>query len=301
MTSHAAREVRGRLNRLVKDVRFERTITGLIVVNAITIGLETSSVIMTFTGPVLIMLNHVILSVFVGELLLRIGAQGRAFFREPWNLFDLIVIGLALVPLTENPSVMRALRVLRVLRLASIFPRMQRVVTALLEAVPSIGAVVALLAIVFYVAGVMAIHFFGDIFPEWFGTLPRSLYSLFQVMTLESWSMGIVRPVMDVYPYAWAFFASFILISTFTMLNLFIAVVVNTYDRLETEAREDASEERKEILEQIHFGREERRELMDQIRLGREERKKILDRIEALREDLKRLREGQTDGRPSSG
>ena len=178
---------------------------------------------------------------------------------------------------------------------------MQRVVTALLEAVPSIGAVVALLAIVFYVAGVMAIHFFGDIFPEWFGTLPRSLYSLFQVMTLESWSMGIVRPVMDVYPYAWAFFASFILISTFTMLNLFIAVVVSTYDRLETEAREDASEERKQILDQIHFGREERREIMDQIRLGREERKEILDRIEALREDLKRLREGQADGRPSSG
>ena len=117
---------------------------------------------------------------------------------------------------------------------------MRRVVGGLLSALPGLGSVVAILALIFYVAAVMATQLFGEDFPQWFGTLWKSLYSLFQIMTLESWSMGIVRPVMETHPYAWAFFVPFILIATFTMLNLFIAVVVNRDAELPTTWRRSA-------------------------------------------------------------
>ena len=143
---------------------------------------------------------------------------------------------MALAPSTENFSVLRALRVLRVLRLITAVPQMRKVVGGLLSALPGLGSVVAILCLIFYVAAVMATQLFGSTFPQWFGTLGGTLYSLFQIMTLESWSMGIVRPVMEVHPFAWAFFVPFILVATFTMLSLFIAVVVNamqTYHELE--------------------------------------------------------------------
>ena len=199
------------------------------------------------------------------ELAIRIGAYGKSFFRDPWSIFDFIVVGVALVPATDNFSVLRALRVLRVLRLATAVPQMRRVVEALLSAVPGLGSVVAILVLIFYVAGVMATQLFGDAFPAWFGTIGKSVYSLFQIMTLESWSMGIVRPVMQVYPYAWAFFVPFILIATFTMLNLFIAVVVNAmqskYHEVEAEHAEAAHAERLSLLEEVKALREEIREL----------------------------------------
>ena len=227
MTEHSTRTFRGTLAVLAEDPRFQRAIIALIVVNAITLGLETSPAIMAAAGPALVALDHVVLAIFVAELAIRIGACGWSFFRDPWSIFDFVVVGLALAPSTENFSVLRALRVLRVLRLITAVPQMRRVVGGLLSALPGLGSVVAILALLFYVAAVMATQLFGGDFPQWFGTLWSSLYSLFQIMTLESWSMGIVRPVMEVHPDAWAFFVPFILIATFTMLNLFIAVVVN--------------------------------------------------------------------------
>jgi voltage-gated sodium channel len=137
------------------------------------------------------------------------------------------VIGIALLPATGSLSVLRALRVLRVMRLISMVPSMRRVASGLLAAIPGLGSVIGIILVILYVFSVMATKIFGGAFPQWFGTLGESFYTLFQVMTLESWSMGVVRPIMEVYPYAWVFFVLFILISTFTMLNLFIAVVVN--------------------------------------------------------------------------
>ena len=266
MTDPPARTFRGRLARLAEDPRFQRTITALILVNAVTLGLETYPAAMASAGSVLIALDHAILTVFVVELAIRIGAYGRGFFRDPWGIFDFIVVGIALAPATENFSVLRALRVLRVLRLASVVPQMRRVVGALLSALPGIGSVVAILALLFYVAGVMATQLFGDAFPAWFGTLPRSLYSLFQIMTLESWSMGIVRPVMEVFPYAWAFFVPFILLATFTMLNLFIAVVVSAmqshYYEIEAEHAEVAHAERADLLAEIRGLRADLKKLL---------------------------------------
>lgn len=244
--------LRERAKRLCESWSFQRTIMVLIAVNAIALGLETSPTISERFGSLLGFLDSAVLVVFVLELALRGFAYRWAFFKDGWNIFDFIVVAVALLPATEAFAVLRALRALRILRLASAVPRMRRVVEALLDAVPGLGAVVSILLLIFYIAGVMATVLFGEGFPEWFGSLPRSIYSLFQIMTLESWSMGIVRPVMEVYPYAWGFFVPFILIATFTMLNLFIAVVVNAmqsgYHEQEAQHAEAAHAEREEML-----------------------------------------------------
>jgi voltage-gated sodium channel len=218
---------RRRLAATIEAPRVQHAIILLILVNAAILGLETSEHAMARWGPTLIALDRGILAVFVVEIAVRLVAHGRRFFRDPWSVFDFIVVGIALMPASGPFAVLRALRVLRVLRLITMVPSMRRVVGGLLSAIPGLASVFAIIGILFYVAAVISTKLFAQSFPEWFGTLGLSAYSLFQVMTLESWSMGIVRPVMEVYPYAWAFFIVFILVSTFTMLNLFIAVIVN--------------------------------------------------------------------------
>ncbi len=265
MTGSKVRRARQSLATIAENPRFQQSIIALIIFNAVTLGLETSDAVMQTAGGVLVALDRTVLVIFVMELAIRITAYGRDFFRDPWGVFDFLVVGVAFVPATENFSVLRALRVLRVLRLASVVPQLRRVVEALLSAVPGLGSVVAILALIFYVAGVMATKLFGESFPDWFGSLARSIYSLFQIMTLESWSMGIVRPVMEVYPYAWAFFVPFILIATFTMLNLFIGVVVSamqsSYHEIEAEHAEAAHAERAGLLEEVRALRAEIQEL----------------------------------------
>lgn len=203
------------------------TLVALIVINAIILGMATSSTLMARWGSLLLALDGAILAVFVVEIALRIAAHRLAFFRDPWSVFDFLVVGIALLPATGPFAVLRALRVLRVLRLLTMVPSMRRVVAGLLAAIPGLTSVIAIIAIIFYVAAVIATQLFGARFPDWFGTLGESAYTLFQVMTLESWSMGIARPVIEAYPFAWIFFVLFIMISTFTMLNLFIAIIVN--------------------------------------------------------------------------
>jgi voltage-gated sodium channel len=131
---------------------------------------------------------------------------------------------------------------------------MRRVVQALFGAVPAMGAVILLLVLVFYVSAVMATKLFGSTFPEWFGSIGASLYSLFQIMTLESWSMGIVRPLMTAYPYAWLFFVPFVLVSSFVVLNLFIAIIVNSMHTVEAE---EETSRQDEVAHQIALLREE--------------------------------------------
>jgi len=218
---------RSRIVDFVEGPRVERVIIFLIVVNAITLGMETSASIMLEWGGLIHGMDKIILSIFVTEIGLRIVGRGAGFFKDPWSLFDFFVVAIALLPATGQLSVLRALRVLRVLRLLSIVPQMRRVVSALLAAIPGLSSIMLVLVLVFYVFAVMATNMFSADFPQWFGNIGRSMYTLFQVMTLESWSMGIVRPVMESFPYAWAFFIPFILVATFTMLNLFIAIIVN--------------------------------------------------------------------------
>ena len=241
--------LRARVRALVEHPWFVRGIMALIIVNAVTLGLETSKSVMASAGDLLLTVDKAILAIFVVEILLRVYAHGLRFFRDPWSWFDMIIVGIALVPASEGFSVLRALRVLRVLRLVSTVPRLRRVVGALLHAVPGIGAVGALLMLVFYVFAVMATKLFGAGFEDWFGTVGNSMYSLFQIMTLESWSMGIVRPVMEVYPQAWAFFVIFIMISSFTVLNLFIAIIVDSMQTLHDAEQEETISEVSEVIE----------------------------------------------------
>ncbi|MDX5299544.1 MAG: ion transporter [Gammaproteobacteria bacterium] len=250
---HATDAGRSRLGDFLAQRRVQGTILALIIINAVILGLETSPAIMAQWGGPLVLVDKLILAVFVIEIVARIYVHRLAFFRDPWSLFDFAVVGIALVPATGQLGVLRALRVLRVLRVVTLVPSMRRVVGALLSAIPGLSSIAMVLALIFYVFAVITTNLFGGSFPEWFGNLGQSVYTLFQVMTLESWSMGIVRPVMEVYPYAWAFFIPFILIATFTMLNLFIAIIVNamqTVNEEEQKATQTAVEEARDHIEQ---------------------------------------------------
>jgi voltage-gated sodium channel len=218
---------RQRLKAWLEMPLAQRILIALILVNAVILGLETSSTVTAGWGSWLSAADKAILGVFVVEIALRLLAHRLAFFRDPWSVFDFAVVAIALIPASGPLAVLRALRVLRVLRLITLVPSMKRVVGGLLSALPGLGSVTAIIGLIFYVAAVIATRLFGADFPQWFGTLGESAFTLFQIMTLESWAMGIVRPVMEVFPLAWVFFLLFILASTFTLLNLFIAVIVN--------------------------------------------------------------------------
>ncbi|WP_081816460.1 ion transporter [Fodinicurvata fenggangensis] len=260
-TRETESRLRGGLRKLVEHRRTQLFITVLIVLNAITLGLETSETAMASAGDFLVAADRTILAVFVLEILAKMVAYGWRFVKDPWNIFDTLVVGIALVPATGSLSVLRALRILRVMRLVSVVPSMRRVVGALLSAIPGMGSIVALLGLVFYVFSVMATKLYGETFPEWFGTIGASSYTLFQIMTLESWSMDIVRPVMERYELAWLFFVPFILLTSFTVLNLFIAIIVNAMQSqhdtdIEAE-REAAHADAEAILREVREIKEE--------------------------------------------
>lgn len=224
--SAQAKGFRADLKYLLGHVYFQRFIVFLILFNAVTLGMETSKEMMDKYGVILHHLDTSILTLFVIELLLRIIAMGRSFFKDSWCLFDLFVVGIALIPHSGELAVLRTLRILRVLRLISAVPSMRQVVSGLISSLSGIAAVSMILMIVYYVFAVIATKLFADYSYELFGTLGNTLFTLFQIMTLEGWS-DIARPIMQLHPYAWIFFVIYILISTFTMLNLFIGVMVN--------------------------------------------------------------------------
>ncbi len=222
------------LARQVESAPAQWAITVLILINAVVLGLETSAGMREAWGALLVALDRVCLGAFVLELALKLAVYRGLFWRHGWNWFDALVVGIALLPAAGAWSVLRALRVLRVLRLLTVVPQLRQVVAAFLHAIPGLLGVIAVMVIFFYTAGVLTTTLFGGTHPQWFGTLGRSLYTLFQIMTLESWSMGIVRPVMESHPWAWAFFVPFIVVATFTILNLFIGIIVSTMQELAT-------------------------------------------------------------------
>jgi voltage-gated sodium channel len=220
------------LARWVESPRIQRLVVAVIIFNAVVLGLETSPAVMARWGGLLIALDRLALAVFIAELAIKFVAYRGYFWRSGWNVFDFVVVAVALVPGVGPWAVLRSLRVLRVLRLLTVIPSLRKVVAAFLHSIPGLAGVVAVMSIFFYTAGVLATKLFGAEYPEWFGSLGLSLYTLFQIMTLESWSMGIVRPVMETHPWAWAFFVPFIIIATFTILNLFIGIIVSTMQEL---------------------------------------------------------------------
>ena len=223
---------RGDIERFMALSFIQNFLIFLIIVNAIILGVETNHEIMAAIGPELLAVDHFILWVFIAELALLIAARRLNFFKDPWSVFDFLGVMIAFIPATGSLSVLRALRVLRVLRLINKIESMRRVVGALLSALPGLGSVFSLILIIFYVSAVIATNIFGLDFPERFGSLSTSLYTLFQIMTLEGWSEEIARPVMEVFPSSWIFFILFILCATFIVVNLFVAVIVDSINSI---------------------------------------------------------------------
>ena len=271
--------LRARAGRWIESRRIQHAIVALIIINAVILGLETSGTVMAHIGPLLIGADRIILAVFVLEIAIKLFAYRFRFFSVAWNVFDFVVVAIALIPASGPLAVLRALRVLRVLRLISMVPKLRFIVEALLHAVPGIASIAGLMLLLFYVFAVMSTGLYGDAFPEWFGSIGASMYTLFQIMTLESWSMGIVRPVMEQYPYAWLFFVPFILIATFTMLNLFIGIIVDTMQSMH---EADHARDRGMIEQTVH-----------------QESGAIEQEIRALREDIRALHTSLASERPN--
>jgi voltage-gated sodium channel len=244
----AGPDFRARLGAWIESRLVQRVVVALIAINAVTLGLETWPAAMAAAGPALLALDAFILGVFVVELALKLLAQGAGFFRRPWNLFDSAIVGIALAPAAEGFAVLRALRVLRLLRLVSVVPQMRLVVESVVRALPGMGSIALLLALFFYIFAVMATKLFGAAHPGWFGSLGTSMFTLFQIMTLEGWA-EIAREVMAVTPAAWLFFILFILLATFTVLNLFIAIIVNTMQQQHDSIAQEEAAARQEPLE----------------------------------------------------
>lgn len=261
-----------KLRDFYENKKTEYFIAGLVILNAITLGLETSNQAMAVAGPILMLADRVLLGIFTLELIGRMFAYRGAFFRDGWRIFDFVIITIALLPSSGALSVLRALRILRILRLISLLPSLRRVVGAMVTALPGMGSVMMLLTLVFYVASVIATKLYGDSFPQWFGSIGESAYSLFQIMTLESWSMGIVRPVMEEFPFAWAFFVVFILFSSFMVINLLIGIIVGAMQ-----------EEHEAALQEEEAGSEA-------VARQRDDHKAVLAELKNVRAELAQLR-----------
>jgi voltage-gated sodium channel len=215
------------IKQITENNKFNNFIIGVIIFNAVILGVQTSKKIDAETMWLLDQADLACLIIFIVEIFLKLQVQRKDFFKSGWNIFDFLIVTIALIPAQGGLSVLRAFRIFRVMRLITTIHSMRRVVNGMIEAIPGVGSVAGLLVIVFYIGAVMTTNFFGNHFPVWFGDIGKSMYTLFQIMTLESWSMGIVRPVMIVFPHSWIFFIPFIMVTTFTVLNLFIGIIVD--------------------------------------------------------------------------
>jgi voltage-gated sodium channel len=244
--------MRAQVSRFLDHPMTTTVIMGVILFNALILGLETSKTVMAAAGEVIQFLDRLCLTIFVAEILAKLYARRLGFFRDGWNIFDFLIVGISLFPAAQGLAVLRALRILRLLRVVSVAPTLRRVVEGFLTALPGMGSVFLLTGVIFYIASVMATKLFSEDFPQWFETLGDSAYTLFQIMTLESWSMGIVRPVLEVYPYAWLFFVPFILVTTFAVVNLVVGLIVNSMQDAHAEESNAATDSyRDDVVERL--------------------------------------------------
>ena len=234
------------IKKIIENNYFGIFITIVIIINAITLGLETSPEIKAEFGVILSLIDKIALTIFTIELITKILVYKLRFFKDGWNVFDFLIVAVSLIPASGPFSVLRAFRIFRTLRLLSIVPSMKRIIQAIFISIPGILSVGTIIILIFYISSVLTTTFFGERFYEWFGTIGNSMYTLFQIMTLESWSMGIVRPVMKEFPLAWLFFVPFILVTTFAILNLFIGIIVDAMQQI---SKDGSHEEKKSELD----------------------------------------------------
>ena len=230
--------LKDRLQALVKSDGFQYAITAIILLNAAIIGLDTSATLRARWHDFFELLNQLFLGVFILEAILKMAAvypQVRRYFQDGWNLFDFAIIVVSLVPATGDLATLaRLARLLRVLRLVSSFPELRLIVATLIRSIPSMGHVLILMSIIFYVYGVAGYHLFHEVDPQHWRTLGISLLSLFRIVTLEDWT-DIMYAAMATHSWAWVYFVSFVILGTFVVINLFIAVVLNNLDEAKTE------------------------------------------------------------------
>ena len=244
------------LEAAIEKSWFRNGIVVLIIFNAIILGVLTyRASLPTQLVRSLEVVDQAVTFIFAAEILLKLIVYRLQFFRSGWNWFDFLVVGVSLLPIGGGFSVLRALRVLRVLRLLHVVPMMRRISEALMKAIPGMGAILAVLGLVTYVAAVMATNMFGQTETEevalLFGDLPKSAYSLFQVMTMDGWRFEVVQKVIDDgHPYAWLFFLIFIFIASFAILNLFIALVVDSLAAEQQAILEEGIEDIEEEMEE---------------------------------------------------
>ena len=242
-------EHRKHLAKILDGNKVQYFISGLIFINAITLGLETSASIRSSLGIYLQIFDNFVIFVFATEISLKLYANGFKFFKSGWNLFDFTIVFISLIPTTGSLSVLRALRVLRILRLLKMAPRLKFIVNSLFKSVPDLIWIFILILMFYYLFSVMGTKLFGESFPELFGTLTISMFTLFQLMTLEDWVNGIAKPIMEVYPYAYIYFISFIIITSVVVLNLIIAVIVSGLEAVQTEDRKILIDELEKDIE----------------------------------------------------
>ena len=238
------------LQRFIETDVFQFVVLGLIIVNAVILGAETFSGVKAAAGGWLAAIDRIIIYAFVVEIGLRIIAWRGAYFKNGWNIFDLLIVVVSVAAATSGLAALRAFRVLRVLRVITVIPRMRVVVSALLDSIPGIASVGVVLALIVYVFAVIAANLYGPKHPELFGDVFAAMYTLFQVMTLEGWP-DIASQVAKTHSRSWIFFLTFVLIATFTMLNLFVAIVVRVVEEDSEPVVDEVMEGQQKIRNEI--------------------------------------------------
>jgi voltage-gated sodium channel len=254
---------RGRLLEFVEGPGFRTTVVIVIILNAVVLGLQTTEELKGRHLSLLHSLDDFALGFFCIELTLRIVAHRGAFFRDGWSVFDFVVVAVALLPVGGDLEIFRVLRVLRIMRLLTAIPRLRSVVSAMLSALPGMNAALILLAVVFYMFSVITTKLFGEQFPGLFGSIEDSLFTLFQIMTLESWASGIVRPVMQLHAHAPLVFVPFILLTAYGIVNLFVAMVVAAMSKVSQEEAEEQDAMMQDLAQEVRHLRDEIRQLRD--------------------------------------
>lgn len=239
--------------RIVASAWFDFLIFGVIIANAVVLGLDTYDSIRRDAGGLLHTLNDVFLGVFVVELAIRIGAYGRRpqdFFKSGWNVFDFVVIGAAFLPgLRENSTLLRLVRLARVLRVIRLLPELRLLITAVGRSLPGLASLTVMAVILLYVYGIVGWLVFGDALPDEYGNIGDAMLTLFLLLSLENLP-SVVERGMEVSDWAVPYYVSFVLIAAFLVLNILIGVVINSLDeareleweRMQSERREAAAD-----------------------------------------------------------
>jgi voltage-gated sodium channel len=280
-----------RCRQIADSTRFQGFIFAVIVVNAIALGLGTYDAIDEDAGTLLTIVSEVCVGIFVIELAIRITAYGRRpqdFFRDGWNVFDFVVITAAFVPgVRESTTLLRLARLLRVVRIVTVLPEFRVIVRGMARSLPPIGSLALLGVLLMYVYGMVGWILFHEGDPENWGNLGDSMLTLFVMMTLENWPQ-IMDAAQEIHSWSWIYFVSYILLASFLLFNILIAVVLTSMEAARAEEERLARTLRRELREAEETIRDEREELVEAMR-------SLRDAVDELEERIERANGGDSD------